>query len=131
MSLGLEAAMARVLGIGGVFFKAADRAGLRDWYARVLGFEIADWGGAQFAHPSLGYQVWSPFAADTDYFEPSVQTFMVNLLVDDIDGVLARAKAEGVEPVGRDDADPNGRFAWLMDPNGVKIELWQPKSPSP
>jgi catechol 2,3-dioxygenase-like lactoylglutathione lyase family enzyme len=118
--------MAKVLGLGGVFFKAAEPSAVSDWYRRVLGFPIADWGGAQFAHPDRGSTVWSPFPADAGYFEPSGLPFMINLIVDDLDGVLARAKAEGVEPLGREDSDPNGRFAWLLDPAGVKVELWQP-----
>jgi predicted enzyme related to lactoylglutathione lyase len=118
--------VAQVLGIGGVFFKAEDPKAVSAWYARVLGFAASEWGGVVFTPPAGGQQVWSPFKADTDYMAPSDAPFMVNLVVDDIDGVLARAAAEGVEPVGRNDDDPNGRFAWLMDPAGVKIELWQP-----
>src|SRR4051812_37267325 len=105
--------MAKVLGLGGIFFKAKDPAALNSWYTRVLGVEVADWGGAQFSHPDRGGTVWSPFKADTTYFEPSQQSFMVNLIVDDIDGVLAKAKEQGVEPLGRMDDDDNGRFAWV------------------
>ena len=124
--------MARVLGIGGVFFKAEDPAAVADWYRRVLGFDIqSGWSGAMWPWPSVGYSIWSPFKADTDYLEPSTLPFMVNFVVDDLDGVLAKAREAGVEPVGRVDSDPNGLFAWLMDPAGVKIELWQPKGPSP
>lgn len=118
--------MAKVLGVGGVFYKAEDPKAVRDWYARVLGFEIHDWGGAIFAHPRSASTTWSPFAADTQYFAPSTAPFMINFIVDDMDGVLAKAAAEGVEPVGRQDEDGMGRFAWLMDPAGVKIELWEP-----
>jgi len=117
--------MARVLGLGGVFFKAADPAAVRDWYARVLGFEVHDWGGAVFGHPKVGATNWSPFDADSRYFEPSDAPFMVSFIVDDLDGVLAKAASEGVSPTGRQDEDL-GRFAWLVDPAGVKIELWQP-----
>ena len=122
--------MAKVLGIGGVFFKTADGDAVRDWYRRVLDFPIADWGGAIFEHPSRGVVVWSPFAADSDYFDPSNLPFMVNLIVDDLDGVLARATAEGVEPLGRSDDDAQGRFAWLLDPAGLKVELWEPGAAS-
>lgn len=118
--------MAKVLGIGGVFFKASDPAALTAWYERVLGFASADWGGAMWPHGDRGYTLWSPFKAETKYFEPSTAAFMINFIVDDMDGVLARAAAEGVFPTGRDDSDPSGRFAWLMDPEGLKIELWQP-----
>jgi len=118
--------MAKVLGIGGVFFKAQDPQAVRDWYARVLGFEISKWGGAKFAHPTAGSTNWSVFAADSDYYAPSAAPFMINYIVDDLDGVLARAKAEGAEPVGDPTNDDYGKFAWLLDPAGVKIELWQP-----
>jgi predicted enzyme related to lactoylglutathione lyase len=117
--------MARVLGVGGVFFKAADPAAVNAWYERVLGFQISDWGGAVFDHPAIGKTNWAPFKADTDYFAPSDAAFMINFIVDDLDGLLAKAAAEGVEPTGRQDEEM-GRFAWLMDPAGVKIELWQP-----
>lgn len=117
--------MAKVLGLGGIFFKAADPVAVREWYARVLGFEVHDWGGAVFDHPAVGKANWSPFAADTRYFEPSQAAFMINFIVDDLDGMLARAAGEGVEPTGRQDEDM-GRFAWLLDPAGVKIELWEP-----
>ena len=120
--------MAKVLGIGGVFFKVQDGDALRDWYRRVLGFPIEDWGGVPFPHPDRGAVVWSPFRADTGYFDPSPHGFMINLIVDDLDGVLAKAREAGVEPLGRDDSDPNGRFAWLLDPAGIKIELWEPKA---
>ena len=83
--------MAKVLGVGGVFFKAADAPAVRDWYARVLGFEVADWGGVAFDHPDRGVVVWSPFDAGSNHFAPSTQPFMVNFIVDDLDGVLARA----------------------------------------
>ncbi|MBI1685332.1 VOC family protein [Caulobacter hibisci] len=117
--------MAKVLGIGGVFFKAKDPKALAEWYTRVLGFETESWGGAVFQHPKIGMASWSPFPADTRYFEPSAASFMINLIVDDLDGVLAKAAAEGVEATGRQDEE-YGRFAWLVDPEGFKVELWQP-----
>jgi predicted enzyme related to lactoylglutathione lyase len=123
--------MAKVLGIGGVFFKAQDGKALGEWYARVLGFEVSEWGGAVFQNPTQGYQVWSPFKADTDYMAPSTSPFMINLMVDDLDGVLAKAKAEGVEPTGRDDSGEYGKFAWIMDPAGLKVELWEPSATPP
>ena len=118
--------MAKVLGIGGVFFKAEDGPGLRDWYARVLGFSVEDWGGVVFQPSGRGYQVWSPFKADSDHFKPSAAPYMINLMVDNLDGVLAKAAAEGVEPTGRQDDESFGKFAWIMDPNGLKVELWEP-----
>lgn len=124
--------MARVLGVGGVFFKAHDVDALKEWYRRVIGFEINDWGGVFFlpdsaaAHPGAG-TVWSPFKASTDYFEPSKKDFMINFMVDDLDGVLERCREHGVEPVKLFPDEPNGRFAHVLDPEGNKIELWEPK----
>ena len=121
--------MAGVTGVGGIFFKCADTKSLSEWYRRVLGFAIEEWGGALFrpngqAPPHL---VWAPFAADTDYFAPSTRDCMINLAVDDLDGMIARLKEHGVEILGRDDSDPNGRFAWFLDPANIKVELWEPK----
>ena len=117
--------MARVLGIGGVFYKAEDPKTVSQWYARVLGFEMSEWGGATFATPHAGQQQWSLFPSGTSYFAPSEQPFMINLVVDDLDAMLARAVEHGVELLGRQD-EVYGKFAWIMDPVGVKIELWQP-----
>ncbi|MGD9816623.1 MAG: VOC family protein [Hyphomonadaceae bacterium] len=122
--------MAKVLGVGGIFFKSVDPAALRSWYGRVLGLEVGDWG--MFFTPDMvkdkpgSGTVFSPFKADTDYFAPSTKEFMFNLIVDDMDAMLARAKAEGVEPVKQQE-ESDGRFAHIMDPEGRKIELWEPK----
>jgi predicted enzyme related to lactoylglutathione lyase len=124
--------MPKVLGLGGLFFKSADSDAMREWYGRVLGLAFSDWGGLVFlpetaaAHPGAG-TVFSPFGADTDYFAPSAKEFMFNLMVDDLDGVLARCADNGVTPVGPVLDEANGRFAHIMDPEGRKIELWQPK----
>ncbi len=118
--------MAQVLGIGGIFFKTDNLEATRDWYERVLGFSLEDWGGAVFPASARAYQVWTPFERDTDYFEPSSAPYMLNLMVDDLEAVLARAESEGVEAIGRQDDDTFGKFAWLIDPNGIKLELWQP-----
>lgn len=122
--------MAKVLGVGGVFFKSKDVAALKEWYGRVLGLEIGDWG--MFFTPDMvkdtpgSGTVFSPFGHDTDYFAPSDKEFMFNFIVDDMDGMLRRAKAEGVEPVKQQE-ESYGRFAHLIDLEGRKIELWQPK----
>ena len=124
--------MSKILGIGGVFFKVRDGDALREWYARVLGLEIADWGGVFFTpeaaarHPGAG-TVWSPFASDTDYFAPSQRDFMINLMVDDLGAMLARCKEHGVEPVKLFDDEASGRFAHIVGPEDIKIELWQPQ----
>jgi predicted enzyme related to lactoylglutathione lyase len=124
--------MAKVIGLGGLFFKSAKGDEVREWYGRVLGIDFESWGGALFlpetaaAHPGAG-TVFSPFGADTDYFAPSDKEFMFNLMVDDLDGMLARCAEHGVEPVKTFPDEANGRFAHIMDPEGRKIELWQPK----
>jgi predicted enzyme related to lactoylglutathione lyase len=121
--------MAKVLGIGGVFFKAADPQAVRDWYARVLGFDVNEW-GCTFPATGSGSQQWSVHAATTDYYDPSQQPFMINLLVDDMDAMLERVRAAGVEVLGRQD-ESYGSFAWIMDPVGVKVELWQAAAEPP
>lgn len=124
--------MAKVIGVGGVFFKSPDGEALRSWYSTVLGIDFGEWGGAIFtpdeaaAHPGAA-TVFTTFKAESDYFAPSTKDFMINLMVDDLDGILTRAKAAGVEPVKLFPDEANGRFAHIMDPEGRKIELWQPK----
>ena len=120
--------MARVIGIGGVFMRTGAPDDLRAWYSRVLGLTFEEWGGIAFPPLDRGVTVFSPFSLDTDYFRPSTRDFMVNFVVDDLDAMLARVNKEGVATLGRDDSDPSGRFAWIMDPAGVKIELWQAKA---
>lgn len=120
--------MAAVLGIGGVFFKTRDKAALAAWYKRVLGVTFAGEWGTHFPHPNRGLSVLGPFPADTDYFDPSHKDFMINFIVDDLDGMLAMVEAAGEDVIWRSDDDPNGRFAHLIDPEGIKIELWEPKS---
>jgi len=123
--------MARVLGIGGVFFKSKDPGTLISWYHDVIGLELQDWGGVVFtpdvmaAQPGAG-TVFSPFQADTTYFDPSAKDFMINLAVDDLDGMLENCAKHGVEANVLPD-QPNGRFAHILDPEGTKIELWQPR----
>ena len=121
--------MARIIGLGGLFFKARDPKALAAWYAEVLGLDVQDWGGAQTRYESVRppYAVWCPFRQDTEYFAPSAGGYMVNFAVDDLDGMVARLQSKGVGVLARDDSDPNGRFAWLLDPEGTKIELWEPK----
>lgn len=124
--------MAKVLGLGGLFFKAADPEATRSWYDRVLGIGFGSWGGTVFdpadaaAQPGAG-TVFSPFDADTSYFKPSQSDVMFNLMVDDLAGMLERCAAEGVEPYGEVLDEPNGRFAHIIDPDGRKVELWEPK----
>lgn len=122
----------KVIGLGGLFFKSVDTSAMRDWYGNVLGLAFESWGGLVFlpetaaAHPGAG-TVFSPFKADTNYFAPSDKEFMFNLMVDDLDGILARCADHGVTPIGGVLSEENGKFAHIMDPEGRKIELWEPK----
>jgi catechol 2,3-dioxygenase-like lactoylglutathione lyase family enzyme len=115
--------MAKVTGIGGVFFKVADPAATRAWYAKHLGLDSNAYGATL---PASGVAVWNPFAADTTYFGPGDQPFMVNLKVDDLDALLVQLRADGIELVGEPLNESYGKFAWLRDCNGLKVELWQP-----
>jgi len=126
----------RILGIGGVFFKSANRDQTREWYAKHLG--LADKGqGAMLPwreHDDPQKEqvtVWSVFPATTKYFDPSPAPFMINYIVDDMDALLDRLKEEGVkiDPKRMDEA--YGRFAWIYDSDGNKIELWQPLPAKP
>ena len=117
--------MAQVTGLGGVFYKVADPEKTRAWYLEKLGIG-GEW-GAMFPFKKddpQGFALFSPFKADTDYFAPSGKEFMINLRVDDLDAMVADLESKGVEILGRQDED-YGRFAWIMDPDGVKVELWQ------
>jgi predicted enzyme related to lactoylglutathione lyase len=119
----------KVLGLGGLFFKSPDPARLRAWYERVLGLQFNNWGGIVFepaALPENGATVFTPFAADTDYFSPSTQPFMFNLVVDDLEAVAARAAAAGATVLPDRAGGELGDFAWLVDVDGNKVELWQP-----
>jgi predicted enzyme related to lactoylglutathione lyase len=122
--------MAKVIGLGGIFFKARDPGALADWYAQHLGLRVEEWGGVRFdddpAHP--GYTVWSPFAADTTYFAPSTQPYMLNFRVDDLDGLFAQLREAGVTTDDAIEDSEYGRFLRIMDPEGTRIELWQPPS---
>ena len=119
-----------ITGIGGVFFKAKDPKTLAAWYRDVLGMPVQPWGGAALRYDAPGHPpvaAWSAFPATTKYFAPSTSDFMINYAVDDMDAMVARLQAKGVEILKRSDDDENGRFAWVVDPEGNKIELWEPK----
>ena len=124
--------MAKVTGIGGVFFKSTkDKDALVSWYRDNLGLKFEDWGGSIInwgddAQVDGGMTVWSTAAPDSKWFAPSKSSFMINYRVDDLDGLLAHLKEAGVELVGEPTDDFNGKFAWVMDPDGNKVELWEP-----
>jgi len=120
--------MAKVIGLGGIFFKSRDAKALNEWYAKHLGLPVEKWGGARFNEDSArpGYTLWSPFAADTTHFAPSTLPYMINFRVDDLDGLLAQLRADGVTVEDKVEESEFGRFGWIMDPEGTRIELWQP-----
>jgi predicted enzyme related to lactoylglutathione lyase len=123
--------MAKVTGLGGVFFKARDPDGLRAWYAEHLGIESESWGRTfewrERDDPEKpGGTVWGIFRHDTDYFAPSEKPYMMNYRVDDLDGLLERLRAAGIRVDEKIEDSEFGRFGWFMDPEGTRVELWQP-----
>ena len=122
----------RVTGIGGIFFKSQDPAAVRSWYATHLGLDTSPYGtNFEWRHadkPELkGSTVWSPFAADTKYFDPSAKEFMINFRVENLEWLLGELKKEGVEQVGEMQDSQYGKFAHIVDPEGNKVELWEAK----
>lgn len=124
--------MKRVTGIGGIFFQAKDPVALRAWYQRHLGIDVQAWGGTAFAwtddagNPTPGSTIWSIGAADNNYFAPSTSPFMVNYRVEDLASLLQALRDEGCEVLEKTDDSEFGKFGWVMDPEGNKVELWQP-----
>jgi catechol 2,3-dioxygenase-like lactoylglutathione lyase family enzyme len=122
--------MAKVTGLGGVFYKVEDSEATARWYKETLGVG-GDWGATfAFSAEPEGYSILSPFKASSDYFKPSEARFMINLRVDDLDAMLAELEAKGIEILGRQDEE-YGRFAWILDCDGIKVELWQQVGPAP
>jgi catechol 2,3-dioxygenase-like lactoylglutathione lyase family enzyme len=124
--------MKRVTGIGGIFFKSKDPKALGAWYKKHLGIEVEEWGGATFRWNGAdnpeggGTTAWCPFSSDTGYFAPSFAPFMVNYRVDDLHALLAALRAEGVQVEEKVEESEYGKFGWVNDPEGNKLELWQP-----
>ena len=124
--------MERVTGIGGIFFKSKDAKKLAEWYRDNLGVPYkAEHGGAMFnwsEDPKAdgGMTIWSTFPETTKYFEPSTSSFMINFRVSDMDALIAQLSAAGVKIDEKRDDSPYGKFAWVYDPEGNKVELWQP-----
>ena len=124
--------MAKVTGIGGVFFKSReDHQALAAWYQEQLGLPLEPWGGAILKWPDdkaedKGLTVWTVAERDTEWFAPSDAAFMINYRVDDLDELLANLKANGVEILKGPESHENGKFAWIADPEGNKVELWEP-----
>ncbi|MDX1631078.1 MAG: VOC family protein [Thermoanaerobaculia bacterium] len=123
--------MAQVVGVGGIFFRSRDPESLGTWYREWLGVPVSHPHGASFepgAVPRGGFTVWAPFDEETTYFEPSDRQFMVNLIVDDLEGALSQVREGGAEVVGEIEEYEYGRFGWFVDPEGNKVELWQPEA---
>jgi len=119
--------MQRVTGIGGIFFKAKDPVALRAWYQKHLGIDVQPWGGAAFTWGAAGgTTVWSIGPDDGDYYAPSRSAFMINYRVADLQAVLQALRSEGCEVLDKTDDSEFGKFGWVMDPEGNKVELWQP-----
>src|SRR5438105_2772657 len=123
--------MERVTGIGGIFFKANDPEKLAAWYREHLGITPSADGSVVFRWredkipENRGYTVWAPFPAATRYFDPSTAPFMINYRVRDLDAVVAELRKAGVTIDDRREDSEFGRFAWILDPEGNRIELWQ------
>ena len=124
--------MARITGLGGIFYKVEDPERTRAWYQEILGIG-GEW-GAHFRWADEPqddpYSLASPFKASTDYFDPSPASFMVNYRVDDLEALIDELKRKGIEILGTQDED-YGKFAWILDCDGIKIELWQQAGPAP
>lgn len=124
--------MKRVTGIGGIFFKCDDAKKQSEWYRQHLGIQIHDWGGGIFwwrdlENPEQKCSTsWSPFKKDTTYFAPSKKEYMFNYRVENLEELLKALKEEGVEVIGNIEEYEYGKFGWIMDPEGNKIELWEP-----
>jgi len=124
--------MAKITGIGGVFFKSrSDHKELAAWYNKNLGMPMESWGGTILRWPDDkaedgGLTVWTTADNDSKWFSPSESSFMINYRVDNLDELLAQLKQNGVEIQQGPESHENGKFAWIMDPDGNKVELWEP-----
>ena len=124
--------MSRVTGLGGIFFKAKDPDSLRNWYSKHLEFPLEDWGGMTFRWRETdqpereGATAWSLFPASSKYFDPSTSPFMINYRVANLAQVLEQLRSEGCQVDDKVDESEFGKFGWVMDPEGNRIELWEP-----
>ena len=121
----------RITGVGGIFVRSKDPKALRHWYRDVLGVQLESWGGAMLKYDAPGHPpvvTWSAVPATADYMAPSPREFMIDFAVDDLDAYLVRLKEKGVTILKSEDGGATGKFAWILDPDGTKIELWQPKT---
>ncbi|WP_428329297.1 VOC family protein [Mucilaginibacter sp.] len=121
----------RVTGIGGIFFKAKDPTALKAWYSKNLGIRMGGFGSDFEWHQGMdstkkGFTIWAPFKETTKYFQPSEKEFMINYRVVGLDQLLAQMKTAGIMPADTMQKTSYGNFIHLMDPEGNKIELWEP-----
>ncbi len=127
----------RVTGIGGIFFKARDKDALLAWYRDHLGIDVQEWGGTTFRWQTPGSPepdgatVWSVFPANTKQFLPSDAPFMINYRVKDLTALLAALRAEGCNVDERTESSEYGKFGWVLDPEGNRVELWEPPAGAP
>lgn len=130
-------AKGKALGVGGVFFRSENPALLGEWYRRHLGLEIESWGdthGTSFNPadmPPNSFTVWSAFDRGTEYFGTSGQSYMINLVVDDLDAALDNVVAGGGQVIPEREEHDFGRFGWFVDPDGNRVELWEPPEQLP
>ena len=134
LSVGLSSAslcaepVGHITGIGGVFVTSKNPKALAAWYRDVLGISLEKWGGAILRYDAPGHPpmaLWNAMPENSDELAPSHRDFMLNFAVDDLDTYVARLESQGVKIIKRE-ADQTGKFAWILDPDGTKIELWQP-----
>jgi predicted enzyme related to lactoylglutathione lyase len=127
----------RALGVGGIFFRSRNPSRLGSWFAETLGLAVVSWGqtqGTSFSPaemPEHAFTVWSVFEQGTDYFGDEDQAFMINLVVDDLDAALLRVDAAGGKVLNEREEHDYGRFGWFVDPDGNRVELWEPPTELP
>ena len=117
--------MTKILGLGGVFFTCKDVEGYRKWWADHMDVDITDWGTMEWEADGKGRTMLSPFKSDSTYLEPSTERFMINLRCNDVSGLIEKARNGGATIIGDIDDTEYGIFGWFIDPEGIKIELWQ------
>jgi predicted enzyme related to lactoylglutathione lyase len=134
--LGLPVAMphaepaGHITGVGGIFVRSKDPKALAAWYRDVLGVPIESWGGAMLRYDAPSHPpvlTWNALSQTSKYMAPSTRDMMLDFAVDDLDAFIAKLQAKGVAILKREGNDADGKFAWILDPDGTKIELWQPK----
>lgn len=117
--------MAKVLGVGGIFLRCLDVEAYRNWWAQIMGLDITDWGTFEWERTDSSRSMFSPFADDSTYFEPSTERIMINLQVEGVPELIDKARRGGANICGEIETSEYGTFGWFIDPEGYKIELWE------